>query len=66
MRSAGRGAAALTHHDEYGCDLTAPLGDGPVREETSAKQYAPQFLVNVFAAARERAAELADTEGATE
>ena len=39
---------------------------GPIREETSVKQYTPQFLANVFAAARERAAALATTEGATE
>ena len=33
---------------------------GPIREETSAKQYTPQFLANVFAAAR------ATTTGATQ
>ena len=65
-RPAGRGAAALTHHDECGGDLAALPEDSPICEETSARQYAPQFLVNVFAAARERAADLADAEGETE
>ena len=31
-----------------------------IREGTSAKQYTPRFLANVFAAARERAADAAD------
>lgn len=49
-----------------GADLREADLRGAIREETSAKQYTPQFLANVFAAARERAADRATTTGATE
>ena len=44
-------------------------GDGEfivaVWGDPASRSYTPQFLANVFAAARERAADLANTEGAT-
>ena len=59
--------------DEYGGDIATFLEDGrAVRDFVEdacywqGRPYAPQFLANVFAAARERAAELASTTGVTE
>ena len=54
-----------------GSDLACwcPLGQpchADVLLEIANRQYTPQFLANVFAAASERAADLANTERATE
>ena len=66
LRCADLQGADLQYADLQGADLQGADLRGAIREETSAKQYTPQFLANVFAAARERAAALANTEGATE
>lgn len=47
------------------CPLDQPC-HADVLLEIANRQYAPQFLTNVFAAARERAAESTNTERATE
>ena len=59
--------------DEYSGDITELLEDGSAARAFiedvccwQGRPYTPQFLANVFAAARERAADLANTEGATE
>ena len=60
-------------HDEHGGDIATLLEDGrAVRDFVEdacywqGRPYTPQFLANVFTAARERAAELDNTTGATE
>ena len=59
--------------EEYGGDIAALLEDGRAArgfiEDAcywQGRPYTPQFLANVFTAARERAAELDNTTGATE
>ena len=57
-------------HDEHGGDIAALLEDGCAARAFiedacywQGLQYTPQFLASVFAAARERAAELDNTIG---
>ena len=66
LQGANLRGADLQDADLQGADLQGADLRGAIREETSAKQYTPQFLANVFAAARERAAALANPEGGTE